>query len=253
MTGFEVLIVDDNLLNIRIVQSNLSREFGEIKIHCSSTIENAIETFSSNNISIVLLDMFLGIGKSGIELYKDLRAIKSNFRCIGMSNYSIEYGFTAGRAGIDEFLSKPFKSKDLINAVKFQIKSLRNEIRGTAFCIMPFDEDLYDVYYFGIKQVLNERNYECFRIDEKIFNDAIIKQIQNSINTSDLIIADLTGGNPNVYYELGLAHAKKKKVILVASGVEDLKFDIQHMRTIIYNNKISILREKLIDEIDNFE
>ena len=56
------------------------------------------------------------------------------------------------------------------------------------------------------------------------------------INEAKVIVADLTERNPNVFYEVGLAHAIGKEVILLAQSVEDIPFDLRHLRTIIYKN-----------------
>jgi HEAT repeat protein len=60
--------------------------------------------------------------------------------------------------------------------------------------------------------------------------------IWKSIRQSKLVIADLTGRNPNVFYELGLAHAIQKPVILLSQNVNDVPFDLRHVRVIIYMN-----------------
>jgi hypothetical protein len=51
-------------------------------------------------------------------------------------------------------------------------------------------------------------------------------------------IADFTGKNPNVYFEAGLADAWRKKWIVLAQSATDLAFDVQHIRAIIYSNKM---------------
>jgi hypothetical protein len=74
--------------------------------------------------------------------------------------------------------------------------------------------------------------------------EPIINDILSSISRADLVIADLTGTNPNVYYEVGLAQAFGKKLILVAQSREDLAFDLAHLRTIFYASPDD-LRSKL--------
>nr|WP_321356382.1 response regulator [uncultured Draconibacterium sp.] len=131
--SYEVLVADDSMLNTKVYMFNLKRELVGWKIHIANSPEEAIAIFSTNNISVVILDMFFGIGKlTGIEIYKEFIKIKKNFKCIAVSELSSAYGFNSGRVGIDEFLSKPVKSEDLVSAIKFQIKSLRNELKGTA-------------------------------------------------------------------------------------------------------------------------
>lgn len=64
-----------------------------------------------------------------------------------------------------------------------------------------------------------------------------------------MLIAELTLRNPNVYYELGIAHALKKPVVLVCSNEEDVPFDLKHIRVIYYNIYDPFWGIKLIDKI----
>jgi hypothetical protein len=72
----------------------------------------------------------------------------------------------------------------------------------------------------------------------------MLQRIYHQINSADLIIADMTGKNPNVFYEVGYAHALDKKVILLTKNGEDIPFDLKHYPFIIYEN-ISGLKEEL--------
>ncbi|MEW6241061.1 MAG: hypothetical protein AB1564_09675, partial [Chloroflexota bacterium] len=69
----------------------------------------------------------------------------------------------------------------------------------------------------------------------------ILEDIIASINHSDLIVADLTGSNPNVYYELGIAHAFGRPVILLTQSVSDLPFDLRSYRVLQYNTHFSAI------------
>ena len=64
--------------------------------------------------------------------------------------------------------------------------------------------------------------------------DDVKKQIRNS----DLVLVDLTGRNPNVYYEAGLADAWGRKWIVLAQSAEDVTFDMRQIRFIRYENRI---------------
>ncbi len=75
-----------------------------------------------------------------------------------------------------------------------------------------------------------------------------MEDVKNKISGADLVVVDFTNRNPNVYFEAGLADAWKKKWIVLAQSMNDLAFDVQHIRTIIYSNKMgadSRLRENL--------
>ena len=105
----------------------------------------------------------------------------------------------------------------------------------TAFVIMPFHPDLESVYTDLIKPVLTERGFEVFRADEIYNQQSILKDIIQSIDRSDLVIADLTDNNVNVFYELGIAHTLGKPVILAAQSLEKVPFDLKPYRIWIYS------------------
>ena len=124
-----------------------------------------------------------------------------------------------------------------------------------AFVIMPFDEEFNDVYGSFIKPVLESAGFKVDRADDIESQQNIIKDILQGINNSDLIIADLTGGNPNVFYELGLAHAFRKPVILATQSIEDVPFDLRSYRLLEYSThfvKIENAREKLTNYANGF-
>ena len=63
------------------------------------------------------------------------------------------------------------------------------------------------------------------------------------------IIAEMTGQNPNVFYEVGFAHGRDKLCILSTAAAEDIPFDLKHKRHIVHGNSIKTLRERLIEEL----
>jgi nucleoside 2-deoxyribosyltransferase len=80
----------------------------------------------------------------------------------------------------------------------------------------------------------------------------IIRDITKSIYDAQIIIADLTGRNPNVMYELGLAHAANKPVIMLVQSEEDIPFDVRHIRYLKYDYKaLTKLRSDLAARIRN--
>lgn len=117
------------------------------------------------------------------------------------------------------------------------------------FVLMPFDQEFDDVYKLGIKEVAKSLGVVAERVDEQSFSETILERIYRQIESADFIIADMTGRNPNVFYEVGYAHAKKKPVILVTKEAEDIPFDLKHHRHLIYGEKIMDLRDKLGAEI----
>jgi len=119
------------------------------------------------------------------------------------------------------------------------------------FVIMPFDKKFKNIYDFVIKPLEKEFNILIAKADELPFNTRMIyEQIISSIDSSDFIIADLSELNPNVFYELGYAHARNKIVIPISQ--EKLPFDVAGFRTNFYdNNDLSGLKEQLISSVNN--
>ena len=74
-------------------------------------------------------------------------------------------------------------------------------------------------------------------------------QVWQGINAAKVLVAELTTRNPNVFYELGLAHAMKKPVVLVSAREEDVPFDLQHIRVIYYDMSDPFWGNKLIEKV----
>jgi hypothetical protein len=114
-----------------------------------------------------------------------------------------------------------------------------------AFMLMPFSEDFTDAYKLAIKPACEAAGAHAERVDEQVFHDDILQRVYNQIAKADVIVADMTGRNPNVFYETGYAHALGKSVILLTKRVEDIPFDLQHYPHIIYGDSLSTLRDQL--------
>jgi hypothetical protein len=117
------------------------------------------------------------------------------------------------------------------------------------FILMPFTDDFDDTYSLGIKQSCLDAGAYCERVDEQIFKESILERIYNQISKADIIIADMTGRNPNVFYEVGYAHALGKPTILLTNNSDDIPFDLKHYPHIVYNNKITKLKEELTKKL----
>ena len=117
------------------------------------------------------------------------------------------------------------------------------------FVLMPFDAQFNDTYKFGIKGAAEDVGAYAERIDEQIFTEGILERIFNQISKADVIVADMTGRNPNVFYEVGYAHALGKVVLLLTQNVDDIPFDLKHRPHIVYAGKIETLREKLTEKL----
>lgn len=124
-----------------------------------------------------------------------------------------------------------------------------NEDKLFAFVLMPFKDKFQDVYKLGIKEPAAQLEIVAERVDEQIYTEGILERIYRQIELADIIIADMTGQNPNVFYEVGYAHAKNKLCILLTSNADDIPFDLKHHRHIVYGDSINCLREKLLEDL----
>ncbi len=111
-----------------------------------------------------------------------------------------------------------------------------------AFVIMPFEEQFDEIYELFIAETLDDMGFQFRRADDIKSQQNILKDIVEGIAKSDLIIADLSKPNPNVYYELGLAHALNKPVISLTQDIAELPFDLKSYRVIEYNIHFATIR-----------
>ncbi len=85
--------------------------------------------------------------------------------------------------------------------------------------MQPFAPPQGDYYEKIFKPAIEKTGLQPVRADAEIFGTGkIIDQIWRSINAAKVLVAELTTRNPNVFYELGLAHALHKPVVLVSSN-----------------------------------
>lgn len=118
--------------------------------------------------------------------------------------------------------------------------------KGTCFVIMPFGKGLDGIYRNVVKPTVQEFGFVCRREDEFPSLGLLQQGIVSHIANASFIIADLTGNNPNVYYELGISHTLDKLVILISQ--EQCPTDIRHWKYIHYSDKLEhakILEEEL--------
>ena len=112
--------------------------------------------------------------------------------------------------------------------------SLVESKQPTAFVIMPFGAAFDDIYSDFIQSQLASAGFAVTRADEITSSEIIMSTIIRQMEDACLVVADLTDSNPNVYYELALAHAMHKPVILLTQDIDELPFDIKAVQAIEY-------------------
>lgn len=128
---------------------------------------------------------------------------------------------------------------------KDALKGYRHAHKASCFVLMPF-APAFDSIWSTVRGTLQspELNLICRRADD-FRAPNILETILNGIAQAEFILADLTGANPNVFYELGIAHCAKEsaKVILLTQDMSFVPFDLRHLRCITYLDSPSGLED----------
>jgi hypothetical protein len=101
---------------------------------------------------------------------------------------------------------------------------------------MPFAPEMLDVFYYGISEPVRRMGYICERIDQEAFTGDIMDRVKMRIEMAEIVIADLTGANPNVYLEVGYSWGKGRPTVLIANQKDELKFDVRGQRCLKYGS-----------------
>lgn len=102
------------------------------------------------------------------------------------------------------------------------------------FVLMPFRDPFTSIYSDHVEKVVTGCGLICQKANSLFGPRPIIEDIWRCIFASTVIIADLTGRNANVFYEVGVAHTLGRDVILITQSTEDIPFDLKHIRCINY-------------------
>ncbi len=108
------------------------------------------------------------------------------------------------------------------------------------FVVMPFSEPFETLYRAVIRKVGRQEDFEIVRVDEIRGPGNILEDIRRQIASAHVVVAEISSPNPNVFYEVGYAHALNKPVILLArrNGDQALPFDLRPYRVIFYDDTI---------------
>ena len=141
--------------------------------------------------------------------------------------------------------AKPAGTLNLAAEAEKVSGAIHPNMRPHAFVIMPFgrkkglDGSIYDfnaIYTQLIKPALEAANFEPFRADEETTSGDILTDMFQELLLADLCIADLSIDNANVFYELGIRHALRKRgIVHIQAGRTNMPFDVFNVRTIPYH------------------
>ena len=146
---------------------------------------------------------------------------------------------------------EPLEKDTLLKTFKMEgSASVLASSSSLCFVIMPFSAEYDLVYHQLIKPAAETSGLKVLRADDIYSPGVITEQIRAAIHQSRICIADVSGKNPNVLYEVGIAHTLDKTTILLSQSVEQIPFDLRAFRVVLYDmKKIKRARENLVSAI----
>ncbi len=108
-------------------------------------------------------------------------------------------------------------------------------LRNECFYLCPFAEPFDTIYRDHVVPTIKNVGLRVRRADDVYGTQPIIEDIWEGICSSEIVLADVTGRNPNVMYEIGMAHTVGKPVIILTQTMDDVPFDLKHYRCIVYS------------------
>ena len=232
-----VLILDDEPEKRKDLSKYLKKEGYEV---CTAkTIEDTNKIIQLEKIDFAVIDLKIDYSSDygGIKAIENINKLQPRAKTIVLSAYAInsEIEDQLKKVTINGFIPKGGE-QNYIKAVISEIDKLKAmPPRRRCFVIMPFsssnscsEEQWTDIFENMIKPSVEESGfqYDCSRANLVIGN--IIRDFLDNLNKADVVIADLTDKNPNVFYEAGLLKGLGKPVILLKKHGDEGKtpFDV---------------------------
>ena len=140
---------------------------------------------------------------------------------------------------VQTLLRKPFSEIGLNRVVAEplwgQPDPKSSQYKADIFMVMPFRPQQNYIYQNCIQKVAADLNLTIKRGDDFFTATAIMDNIWAAIYHANLVIADCTDRNTNVFYELGIAHTLGKPTLIISQKTDDIPFDLRHLRYILYD------------------
>lgn len=262
-----VLIIEDNPLARETIEDVLSGL--DCKFTWAESGEQALPLIKRATFDVIIMDIRLP-GIDGLETFKRAKALRANLApVIILTGYpTTEYAVEAGRLEVFHFLSKDSLNEKLKDTVikaancepqfndtrikrcfKYNFPGCLYKIplqRDLVFVGMPFS--LNDIYNYGIKPTIESFNLKCWRADEDKKMGDISCKICGTLQSSRFAVMDISGLNPNVCIEVGLAYGYGKRVILLKNRETPIPSNLAGIEYVEYMD-IDSLKKTLPDYI----
>jgi ActR/RegA family two-component response regulator len=201
--------------------------------------------------------------KDGLRLVEEVNRISRFTKAIVITGYpSVDTTKEAIRKlRVFEYLEKSpwddsFDPFLFCKTVREAADNAEKEQNLFAFVLMPFAQKFEAIYQEVIKQTVEANGFICKRADDFYGPYRIMEDIEQGIRDAKFLIAILSGKNPNVFYEVGLAHAWHKMVLLLTESMDDIPPKLGIVRCTIYEDSLrgaEKLKRVLIDAINSLQ
>jgi hypothetical protein len=126
---------------------------------------------------------------------------------------------------------------------------------GTGFVLLPHAPEFEEIFAAAIRPALEANHLSALKANDIYKPGLILSQVWNQILTSEVVIADVSGINPNVIFELGLCYGLHRSPILLVRDPKELPFNLRNLRYIEYKNSAGgalKLRDDLTRAVEAF-
>lgn len=255
-----VLILDD----VKSIRADLSKFLGieGYAVHTAETKNDAEKIIKTENIDFAIIDLKIDYHSefSGTQVINFIKRNQPQTKVIVLSAHSIKDEEIQSKieVDIDGYIDKGGQI-NYIDAVINRLNELINKpAPKKCFVIMPFsstltcsEDEWTDIYENIFKPAIEDSgcNYICKR-SEVLSGGCIIDGIFDDLNSANIVIADLTDKNPNVFYELGARHALRNNTLLVSQNMKFIPHDLQSLRVLVYDKKTEKSRNNIRSQIN---
>jgi len=250
-TKYSVLIVDDQKNWRNLLTELLQKQFTVVAV---ASYKDAIQKIleAATPFHVVITDMRLEDNvpgnEDGVKLIEYLHNLGGQTKTILLTGYPSLATAKKTLMQLDaydyleKYPSDPVDSRfdqnvflRIVTEAAVLAEKYRNRL---VFMLMPFAEEYKAFYEIAIKQAIQGLGLECKRVDDFYQSRNIMGDIIKGIQNAKFILADLSGRNPNVFLEVGIAHATQKHVLLITQKLEDVPPKLQVVRCHIYRSTI---------------
>lgn len=245
-----ILVVDDKA-KARQLLAEAAHVSGADVVTAGSAKE-ASQEIAHQTFDVVVTDLHMETPVAGLEVLKAAKEKDGDTQVIVVTAYGTpRISMEIMDMGAFDYLEKNAPGTDVLGVVRskvnlaldYRAKSRTEAMFGPprqdcswpkVFVLMAFTAKLKRIYDDHIKKAVLQVKLDVGRADDFCSSEEIMKDVWSAIHAAHLVIADCTGRNPNVFYEIGIAHTLGKETILISQSLKDVPFDLRRLRVIVY-------------------